>query len=137
MTELRKQIIRPGGPGHATTPELSDGVRIGGWIFFGAIRGNDPVTREYPDDTEQQARNAFENLRILLEAAGASFDHVARVTLYLHDLKYRLAFHKVWVEYFPVNPPARSAMTVADANVVPGGNAHFLIDVIAVDPAAV
>ena len=47
---LRRQIERPGGSGHSI-PGLSDAVRIGGWIFFGAIRGNDPVTRTYPDDT--------------------------------------------------------------------------------------
>ena len=131
---VRKQIERPGGPGHSI-PGLSDGVRIGGWLFFGAIRGNDPVTRTYPDDTEQQARNAFANLKILLDAAGATYDHVARVTLYLHDLKYRDGFQKVWLEIFPENPPARSAMTIADANVRPGDNCHFLIDVIAIDPA--
>ena len=130
----RQQIIRPGGSGHST-PGLSDAVRIGGLIFFGALRGNDPVTRAIPDDTEQQARNAFENLRVLLNAAGAGFEHVAKVTLYLHDLSYREAFHKVWQEYFPENPPARSAMTIADANVAPGQNYHFLIDVIAVDPS--
>ena len=133
---LRQQIVRPGGSGHSI-PGLSDGVRIGGWLFFGAIRGNDPVTRQYPDDNEQQARNAFENLRILLDAAGAGFEHVARVTLYLHDLKYRDGFQKVWLEVFPDNPPARSSMTIADANVRPGDGCQFLIDVIAIAPEAV
>ena len=132
----RQQIVRPGGSGHSI-PGLSDGVRIGGWLFFGAIRGNDPVTRTYPDDTVQQARNAFANLNILLDAAGATYDHVARVTLYLDDLKYRDDFQKVWLEIYPENPPARSAMTIADANVQPGGNCHFLIDVIAIDPQTV
>jgi 2-iminobutanoate/2-iminopropanoate deaminase len=133
---LRQQIERPGGPGHSV-PGLSDGVRIGGWLFFGAIRGNDPITRQYIADNEQQARNCFENLRILLNAAGAGFEHVARVTLYLADLKYREGFQKVWLEVFPKNPPARSAMVIADANVRPGDGCQFLIDVIAIDPAAV
>ena len=43
----RQQVERPGGSGHSI-PGLSDAVRIGGWIFFGAIRGNDPVTRDVP-----------------------------------------------------------------------------------------
>ena len=132
----RQQVVRPGGSGHSI-PGLSDAVRIGGWIFFGAIRGNDPVTRAYPDDNEQQARNAFANLKLLLDAAGATFDHVARVTLYLHDLEYREGFQKVWLEVFPENPPARSSMTIKDANVRPGDGCQFLMDVIAIDPAAV
>jgi 2-iminobutanoate/2-iminopropanoate deaminase len=137
MAALRQQIVRPGGAGHSI-PGLADAVRIGGWIYFGAIRGNDPVTRTYPDDNEQQARNCFENLRILLDAAGATWDHVARVTLYLGgDQKYREGFQKVWLEVFPENPPARSSMVIADANVRPGDGCQFLIDVIAIDPATV
>ena len=52
-------------------------------------------------------RRALDNLRALLEANGATLQHVVKVTLYLQKLKYRTAFHKVWMEYFPENPPAR------------------------------
>jgi hypothetical protein len=55
---------------------------------------------------------------------------------YLQDLRYRLPFHEVWLEYFPKDPPARIAIQVADANAQPGGNAHFALDVIALDPNA-
>jgi 2-iminobutanoate/2-iminopropanoate deaminase len=53
------------------------------------------------------------------------------VTLYLGDLRFRREFHEVWMEYFPANPPARVAVQVADANAAPGGNAHFVLDVVA------
>jgi 2-iminobutanoate/2-iminopropanoate deaminase len=61
---------------------------------------------------------------------------VLQVTLYLHDLKYRLPFHDVWMEFFPKDPPARIAIQVADANAQPGRNAHFALGVIAIDPKA-
>ena len=61
-------------------------------------------------------------------------EHVVKVTLYLHDLKYRAAFHEVWMQYWPENPPARIAIRVADANTQEGGNAHFALDVIAIAP---
>jgi 2-iminobutanoate/2-iminopropanoate deaminase len=82
---------------------------------------------------KEQARQAFENLKILLAAAGASLEHVVKVTLYLQDLKYRLLFHDIWMEYFPKDP-ARIAIRVADTNAQPGRNAHFALDMIALDP---
>lgn len=113
---------------------MTAGVKAGGLIFLSAIRGNRPGDRQLSDDTREQARQAFENIKALLEGAGGSLDHVVKVTLYLHDLKYRTPFHEVWMEYFPTNPPARIALQVADANTQPGGNAHFALDVIAVAP---
>jgi 2-iminobutanoate/2-iminopropanoate deaminase len=130
---LREELKSPpGGPRHGEG--MVAGVRAGGFLFFSAIRGQNPETREFPDDTGEQARQALENLKALLGAAGATLDHVVKVTLYLHDLKYRGAFHEVWMEYFPERPPARIAIEVANANSNPRGNAHFALDVIALAP---
>lgn len=130
---IREPIpVAAGGPGHGAG--MTAGVKAGGLIFLSAIRGNRPGDRKLSDDTREQARQAFENIKALLEGAGGSLDHVVKVTLYLHDLKYRTPFHEVWMEYFPTNPPARIALQVADANTQPGGNAHFALDVIAVAP---
>lgn len=113
---------------------MVSGVRAGGFLFFSAIRGRNPQTNQISDDTREQARQALENLRVLLEAAGATLGHVVKVTVYLSDLRYRSALHEVWMEYFPENPPARIAVQVADANASPGGKAHFALDVIALAP---
>jgi 2-iminobutanoate/2-iminopropanoate deaminase len=122
----------PDGPGHGQG--MVPGVRAGGLLFFSAIRGNDPQTRAWSDDTATQARYALDKLRLVLEANGATLQHVVKVTLYLHDLKYRTAFHQVWMEYFPENPPARIALQVANANSNARGNAHFALDVTALAP---
>ncbi|HZT06224.1 MAG TPA: RidA family protein [Chloroflexota bacterium] len=129
---VREAIPTEGGRERAAG--MVAGVKAGGFIFFSAIRGTAPGTRQMSDDTKEQARQAFENLKGLLAASGATLDHVVKVTLYLHDLKYRTPFHEVWMEYFPTNPPARIAVRVADANTQPGGNAHFALDVIALAP---
>jgi 2-iminobutanoate/2-iminopropanoate deaminase len=107
------------------------GVRAGGFLFLSAIRGRDPETNTLSDETETQARQALENLRVILEGSGVGLRHVVHVMVYLTDLEYRKAFHKVWMEYFPTDPPARVAVQVADASPAPGGNAHFALDVIA------
>src|SRR5438094_964687 len=102
-----------GGPGGAAG--MVPGVKAGGFIFLSAIHGTYPGRgRPMSDDTKEQARQAFENIKAVLEKSGATLQHVVKVTLYLHDLKYRAPFHEVWMEYFPTNPPARIAIRVAD-----------------------
>jgi len=125
----------PGGPSHGQG--MVAGVRAGGFLFFSAIRGYGPGgPSTISSDTEEQARQAFRNLELLLEGAGATLDDVVHVTLYLHDLKYRTAFHKVWMEKFPTSgdAPARIAFQVADANTQPGQGSHFVLDVVAYKP---
>lgn len=124
----------PGGPTHGQG--MVAGVKAGGFLYFSAIRGyGKGGPSSISPDTEEQARQAFTNLELLLEGAGATLDDVVHVTLYLHDLKYRTAFHKVWLEKFPTgDAPARIAFQVADANTQPGGNSHFVLDVVAYKP---
>jgi 2-iminobutanoate/2-iminopropanoate deaminase len=110
------------------------GVRAGGFLFLSAIRGRDSKTGKAPDDPLEQARAALRNLEAVLAASGATLKHVVKVTLYLHDLERRTEFHRAWMEFFPVDPPARIAIGVADANPAPGGNAHYALDVIALAP---
>jgi 2-iminobutanoate/2-iminopropanoate deaminase len=109
------------------------GIKAGGLIFLSAIRGASP-DGTYSDDTAEQARCAFETARKRLAGGGATLDHVVKVTLYLTELKYRAAFHKVWMEVFGETPPARIAMKVGDANSREDQNAHFALDIIAVAP---
>ena len=110
------------------------GVRAGGFLFLSAIRGRDAATNKMPDDPYTQAVLALENVRAVLAGSGATLADVVKVTLYLSDLEKRHAFHTAWQEAFPVDPPARIAIGVADANAAPGGNAHFALDVVALDP---
>jgi 2-iminobutanoate/2-iminopropanoate deaminase len=113
------------------------GVKAGGFLFLSAIRGRDPKAGGHGGMIEEpleQARQALRNLEAVLKASGATLQHVVKVTLYLHDLERRKEFHQAWMEFFPVNPPARIAVGVADANASPGGKAHYALDVIALAP---
>ena len=110
---------------------MVSGVKAGGFIFFSAIRGRNPKTRQFSDDTREQARQAFDNLKLMLEHEGLTLRHVVKVTMYLNDLEMRDPIHEIWKEYWPVDPPARTAMQVLNANANPKANAHFVLDVIA------
>jgi 2-iminobutanoate/2-iminopropanoate deaminase len=137
-TSIDDQARSCHGPGRWTVAWKRDGARDQSrrlYLLFCNSR-QPSVTNYESSDTKDQARQAFENLKVLLGAAGAGLEHVVKVTLYLQDLRYRLPFHDVWMEYYPKDPPARIAIQVADANAQPGRNAHFALDVIALDPNA-
>ncbi len=127
---IRETIESPdGGPKHM--PGMVAGVRAGDFIFFSAIRGRDPITNGFSDDTRVQAAHAFDALKALLEHQGRSLRDVVKVTMYMNELTYRDPIHEVWMKYFPLDPPARTAFQVVNASASPSGNAHFVLDVIA------
>ena len=128
---VREVVMPKGGP--IPGPGMVPAIKAGGFIFVSAIRGIAP-DGSCSDDTKEQARQAFENVKRRLAGADATLDHVVKVTLYMGSLEYRTPFHEVWMEYFPETPPARIAVMVADPNAMPGRNAHFALDVIALAP---
>jgi enamine deaminase RidA (YjgF/YER057c/UK114 family) len=65
-----------------------------------------------PDDIASQTRNAFTNLRNVLEAAGSSLAHVTHITQYFTDIKDVPASDEVFAEFFPENYPARTVIQV-------------------------
>ena len=67
---------------------------------------------EIPDDVEAQARNAFTNVKRVLEAAGSSLEHVTHITMYYTDIGDARAIDHVFSEFFPDNYPARTAVQI-------------------------
>jgi 2-iminobutanoate/2-iminopropanoate deaminase len=67
---------------------------------------------------EEQTRQALENVKGALALADASMSDVAKCTVFLTDAANFQAMNKVYREFFPTDPPARSTVAVA-ALVVP------------------
>jgi 2-iminobutanoate/2-iminopropanoate deaminase len=65
-----------------------------------------------PGDIRSQTRNAFTNLKNVLEAAGSSLQHVTHITQYFTDIKEVPASDEVFAEFFPENYPARTVVQV-------------------------
>ena len=59
---------------------------------------------------EEQTRMALENIRDILVRAGSSLERVVKVTVFLTDISLWPAMNDVYREYFPKDPPARSAL---------------------------
>jgi 2-iminobutanoate/2-iminopropanoate deaminase len=62
---------------------------------------------------KEQARQVMANLSAVLEAAGTELTRTIKATVFLNDIKDFSEFNEVYSEYFPSNPPARSAFQVA------------------------
>ena len=96
----REVVISPSaGPSHGKGTVHDS--KASGFIFFSAIRRNHPMTNYESSSTEEQARQALENLKVLPGATGPGLEHVVKVTLYLHHLRYRLPFTRFGWNTFP------------------------------------
>ena len=105
----------------------SHGVRAGDFIFVAGQVGIDYTTGTRADDFETQARQAFENLSIVLQAAGSSMQWVVKMTVWLCDAANFDALNKLYHENFPVNPPARSTPVIC----LPVPGLHLSIEAVA------
>jgi 2-iminobutanoate/2-iminopropanoate deaminase len=109
---VRKVVHTDGAP-KAVGP-YSQGICAGDYVFTSGQVGLDPGTGKMVEGgTTAQARQIMENIRAVLEAANSDFSKVVKVTVYLSDIKDFTAFNAVYSEYFPADPPARSAFQVA------------------------
>ena len=89
----------------------------------------DPATGELVKGTiEEETARAVENLRAVLSAAGAGFEHVVRTTIYLTDMADFPKVNEIYGRAFPKEPPARATVAVA---ALPRG-ARVEIDAVAV-----
>lgn len=103
---------------HIVTPLTGDlglpfaeAVRVGDMLYLSGMIGLRPGTMEVVDGgLEAEARQTMDNIRTMLEAGGSSLDRVVRCLVMLDDMTEWSRFNAVWVEYFPRNPPARSAL---------------------------
>jgi 2-iminobutanoate/2-iminopropanoate deaminase len=91
----------------------SQAVRCGGLIFVAGQAGLNPTTGAVVGATfDLQARQAFENLRAVLEDAGSGLDRVLKTTCFLAVPEAFDQLNALYAEYFPVAPPARSTPVV-------------------------
>ena len=63
-------------------------------------------------DIPTETRQVMENLKAVLEAAGATFDDIVLTTIFLSDMDYFGQVNQVYGSYFTGNFPARATVAV-------------------------
>ena len=92
----------------------SQATRTGNLVFLSGQTPLDPATGNLVEgDIAVQARQAFDNIKAVVAAAGGTMDDIVRVGLYLTDLSQFTAVNAVMGEYFAEPYPARSTVQVA------------------------
>ncbi len=89
------------------------------FIFLSGTPGLDLHSgKVISDDFEEQTRQCFQNIKIILEEAGSSMNKVVKTTVFMVTGNDFSVINKVYAESFPENPPARSTPQVMP---FPGG----------------
>ncbi len=103
------EIIVPEGV--ARLPVFSPAVRVGDLLFLsGAIGTVGDELRLVEGGVGPETRQTLHNIERILDAAGATMSDLVKCTVFLADIADYGAMNEVYLEFFPSDPPARSAM---------------------------
>jgi 2-aminomuconate deaminase len=99
--------------------------RVGDFLFLSGIGPRKRGSKEIPGvtlgangeivayDVATQTLAVFENVRLVLEDAGATWDDIVDVTVFLTDMKKDFpTFNKLYAEHFATNRPTRTTVQV-------------------------
>lgn len=127
---MTKEAIRTKDAPQAVGP-YSQGIRAPGGREIVFTSGQLPAASDgtlVTGDIAKAARASLENVRAVLQAAGAEMSDVVKVTIYLVDMADFAAVNAVYETFFEAPAPARSCVAVA---ALPKG-ARIEIEAIAV-----
>lgn len=94
-------------------PVFPHAVIAGDYIFLSGTAGFDPVSGQITTDSfEEQARQCFLNIRLILEDAGSSLEKIVKTTIFMVAGNDFSVINKVYKEFFPEQAPARSTPQV-------------------------
>jgi 2-iminobutanoate/2-iminopropanoate deaminase len=98
---------RPVGP-------YSQAVRAGNLLFISGQIPLDPRTGELvKGDFRCAVERVMENIKAIVEAAGATMDDIVKVTVYIRDMSKFGEFNEAYSKYFRGPPPARVVVEVS------------------------
>ena len=109
-----KTIIHTDDAPKAVGP-YSQAIRTGNLLFTAGQVALNPATGQMVEgDIAAQAEQVMKNLQAVLKAAGTSFEHVVKATVFLVDMADYGGMNEVYGRYVGNNPPARSAFAVRE-----------------------
>lgn len=126
MAESGRVIVATDKAPGAIGP-YSQAVKTNAMVFVSGQLALEPTTGNLIDsDIQTETRQAIENLKNILEAAGSSLEKVVKTTVYIKKMGDFPLINEVYGEYFKNDPPARACVEVARLPK----DAHFEIEAI-------
>ncbi len=98
------------GKGAPPQGPYSPGLRVGDFIFVSGQGPLDSAGNMVGETIEEQTRQVLENIKVILEAGGATMADVVKSTVHLADLSHFQAFNAVYTTYFPDPKPTRTTV---------------------------
>ncbi|GAA4548554.1 RidA family protein [Pseudonocardia xishanensis] len=125
----RRTSVTVDGIDHGSSP-FPAATRIGPFIFSSALSGRDADSGVLPDSVEKQAETAFENVRRVVTAAGASPEDIAKVVVFARDrAAVRAVLDGPWTALFP-DPGSRPVRHTVEAEIP--AHMHLQVEFVAV-----
>jgi 2-iminobutanoate/2-iminopropanoate deaminase len=106
------RTVDPAPPSAAANRAYSPGIDTGDYLY---VSGQGPRRPDgsLPSTFEAQLRQALENVKLIVQAAGLTMEHVVYTQVYLEDISKYQEVNKVFAEVFAKTPPARAVLGVA------------------------
>lgn len=109
---MSKEAIATGKAPKALGP-YSQAIRVGCTVYLSGQIGIDPASGDLREGIDAQARQVFDNLRAVAEAAGGSLDDIVKITIMLADLADFSKVNETMATLFSAPYPARATYQVA------------------------
>jgi 2-iminobutanoate/2-iminopropanoate deaminase len=119
-------------PGLGRLPAFSHATVAGDFVYVSGTLGTREDSFELVEGgMAEQTAQTLRNIGKILEASGASFEHVVKMNVFVTDMTQFAEMNRAYMEFFPGKPPAR--ITVGCAGLALG--ALVEIDCVAYAPS--
>ena len=110
---MKKEIINTEKAPAALGP-YSQAIKTGNTIYVSGQIPLIPETMEIiSDDVQEQTKQSLENVKAVLEAAGATLNDVVKASVFIKDMNDFAKINEIYATYFTENNPARACVEVA------------------------
>jgi 2-iminobutanoate/2-iminopropanoate deaminase len=107
----KQKVIHPDRDQNFSTGAYSDGVVVNGFLFVSGQASVDFKTSKFVLGTiEEETTRTMDNLKAIIEAAGATMNDVVKCTSHLADINDFDRYNAVYATYFTGIKPARTTV---------------------------